>query len=103
MFLGHLDPTSPLGRVTYGGALAVAVYLLVLVAAVSAALLLLRFTEARRMSADPAFVEDPTVRSTPVSVLVRPKVAVGQAVVPGPGVTGLLGAERGGRTGGSCG
>ncbi len=43
VFLGHLDSTSPLGQVTYGGALAVAVYLLVLVASI--ALLLWRYRE----------------------------------------------------------
>ncbi|MET0326671.1 MAG: hypothetical protein ABW219_15750 [Ilumatobacteraceae bacterium] len=41
VFLGHVDPTTPLGGVTYGGAMAVAVYLVVIAA--GAAVLLWRY------------------------------------------------------------
>jgi hypothetical protein len=43
IFLGHVDPDSPLAGVTFGGGLAVVTYLVVLVAAF--AILLIRYRQ----------------------------------------------------------
>ena len=106
VFLGHIDPESPLTGVSNGGLLAIVTY--VAVAARSASRCCCAATagwnddrrrSTRHAASDPAFVADATVTVANVSVWFRQKVALSELSCSfGPGVTGLLGPNGAGKT-----
>ena len=111
VFLGHIDPESPLTDVSNGGLLAIATYVVILAAAMGAAASPLPLGGALMSTAapqpvvpangrrDPAFVADATVEIDNVSVWFGPKVALSELSCSfGPGVTGLLGPNGAGKT-----
>ena len=98
---------SPLGGVSHGGLLAVAVYLVVRAhrrwaccsGATAGARAVTDCRPRRGRPGDPAFATDATVEIADVSVWFGPKVALSELSCSfGPGVTGLLGPNGAGKT-----
>ena len=106
VFLGHIDPDSPLSGVEDGGPLAVGPYVAVLCPAWACCCGATGGSSDddgaashRAATSDPAFVAEPTVAVTDVSVWFGPKVALSELSCSfGPGVTGLLGPNGAGKT-----
>ena len=115
IFLGHIDPDSPLTGVANGGAargrdvsrvLFVGSGVLLLSLPMGGALMstarrrrAATHAEGQRPLDDPAFAVDATVEIADVSVWFGPKVALSELSCSfGPGVTGLLGPNGAGKT-----